>query len=84
MLSDIKNGLYSDVDIHFNGHVIKSHMLYLKKHSKFFDVASKDWFNGSKKLEINFNGIDNKPLAIKIFQNILDIIYDNNLVNHDF
>lgn len=71
MLTKIKQGLYSDTEIIFNGKIIHSHNEYLKYVSHYFEV------NISNHHEITFLDINGKVLDSGLLVKIFDILYEN-------
>ncbi len=81
MLEQIKNGLYSDITINFNNVEIKTHLLYLKQFSTYFNGLSVTNFKDQTCLSINLDNLNNQKICAKLFIKILDIIYNNTDIN---
>lgn len=73
MLTKIKQGLYSDVQIIFNGTVFRLHNEYLKYVSSYF--GRNQWIHH----EITFLDINGKILDSMLIENVFSMLYDNSL-----
>lgn len=78
MLAKIKQGLYSDTKIVFNGKIIYSHNEYLRCISYYFGT------NICNHHEITFLDINGKILNSELFAKIINMLYDDVLSLESF